>query len=40
MKEFDSDNEIRKQILEMMSQGLSTLEIYKKTCEILFFSTG
>lgn len=40
MKEFDSDNEIRKQILEMMSQGLSTLEIYKKTCEILFFQHG
>ena len=40
MKDLDSDNEIRQQILEMMSQGLPTLEIYKKTCEILFFQHG
>jgi chromosome segregation ATPase len=40
MNDLNSDDEIRKKIIEMMNQGSSTLEIYKKTCEILFFQHG
>lgn len=40
MNDVNSDDEIRQQILELMNQGLSTLEIYKKTCAILFYQHG
>jgi len=40
MNDVNSDDEIRQLILELMNQGLSTLEIYKKTCAILFYQHG
>ncbi|PZO31121.1 MAG: hypothetical protein DCE88_04320 [Betaproteobacteria bacterium] len=40
MNDLNPDDEIRQKIIEMMNQGSSTLEIYKKTCEILFFQHG
>jgi chromosome segregation ATPase len=40
MNDLNLDDEIRQKIIEMMNQGSSTLQIYKKTCEILFFQHG
>jgi chromosome segregation ATPase len=40
MNDLNPDDEIRQKIIEMMNQGSSTLEIYKKKCEIIFFQHG
>jgi len=39
VKETDFDSDIRQQIQKMMDQGLATIDVYKRTCEILFFNT-
>jgi hypothetical protein len=40
VREIDVDGDIHQQIQQMMDQGLATIDIYKKTCEILFFQRG
>jgi len=40
VKETDFDSDIRQQIQKMMDQGLATIDVYKRTCEILFFQHG